>query len=104
VPETLVLNWVSGVDDRAARLPTKLRARIVNEIRQTVAAARIAKVVIPILAKTLLIPLDQSIAAHAKPPNAMANTIIIPKTVSGADTARENPPPHSRHTAVQAIL
>src|ERR1035437_6610182 len=73
-------------------------------IRQPVTINLIAKVVIPILNRTLLIPRDQSIAAHAKPPNARADTIILPKPESGEDTAREKPPPKSRHTAVQVIL
>jgi hypothetical protein len=103
MPETLVLNWVSGVDDRAARLPTKLRLRIAHTISQHI-IARIEKVVIPILDRTLLIVLDQSSAAHAEPPNARANTIIKPKPESGEDTAREKPPPKSRHTTVQVIL
>jgi hypothetical protein len=65
---------------------------------------RIAKRGIPILYRTALIARDQSIAAQAKPPKARANTTIKPKPESGADTARENHPPHSRHTAVHAIL
>jgi len=34
----------------------------------------------------------------------MVDTTIKPKPESGEDTAREKPPPKSRHTAVQAML
>ena len=65
---------------------------------------RIAKVVIPNADRTLLIARDQSNAANAKPTNARMNTTIKPKTEYGADNARENHPPQSRNTAVQAVV